>query len=216
MERQNTNVFQYLLRSETFYLPFLFCTRIFQTPCPTPIPPTTTTTTTTTICTTDWDCKVPGHTCKDGICVPQCTPGICLEHAIYHGGNFIERQVTGTFHQCRCGIYLRDHCSYLFFIIVRKLCERTSGCCHWSWSRGEDKWCWLKMKKVIVEPGRESGHISGSKICTNQCEPGVCWEHANYPGGAGGDHSEQHDTQTFHQCRCNNCRKSPMLFISTS
>ena len=77
-----------------------------------------------------------------------------------------------------------------------------NDCCHWSWTQGEGKWCSLKTTKVTVVPGSASGHISGSKICTNQCESGVCWEHARYPGGSGGDHSMNIGAQTFHECRC--------------
>ena len=91
-------------------------------------------------------------------------------------------------------------CSHLYF---RRLCDRTTDCCHWSWSRGGDKKCWLKMMKLSVVPGSASNHISGSKICTNKCEPGTCVEHANYPGGdIGGDTSNRHVTETFHECRC--------------
>ena len=53
-------------------------------------------------------------------------------------------------------------------LYIRRLCKKNNDCCHWSWTQGEDKWCSLKTTKVTVEPGRESGHISGSKICTNQ------------------------------------------------
>ena len=34
---------------------------------------------------------------------PECTPGVCMEHANYPGGGFTEKQLTGTFHQCRWG-----------------------------------------------------------------------------------------------------------------
>ena len=54
-------------------------------------------------------------------------------------------------------------------MIVRELCESTTDCCHWSWSRAETKWCWLKIMKVEVVPGKPSNHISGSKKpCTDK------------------------------------------------
>ena len=89
----------------------------------------------------------------------------------------------------------------IIFMCLRRLCERNADCCHWSWSKGGDKKCWLKMMKLSVVPASESNHVSGSKICTNQCEPGVCWEHARYPGGSGGDASMEHVANTFHECR---------------
>ena len=58
------------------------------------------------------------------------------------------------------------------------------------------------MMKLSVVPASESNHVSGSKICTHQCEPGVCWEHARYPGGSGGDASMEQVAETFHECRC--------------
>ena len=123
-----------------------------------------------------------------------------MEHANYPGGGFTEKQLTGTFHQCRWGEITQS--PVFLSLYFRKLCEGNPDCCHWSWSTGDESWCWLKTKKVTVVPGRESHHISGSKICTNQCEPGVCMEHARYPGGSGGDASMQHVAETFHECRC--------------
>ena len=55
--------------------------------------------------------------------------------------------------------------------------------------------------KLSVVTGSEANHVSGSKICTNQCEPGVCMEHARYPGGSGGDASMQQVANTFQECR---------------
>ena len=89
---------------------------------------------------------------------------------------------------------------YFMVVMVRELCERTDFCCHWSWSKGtgpRGQRCWLKERKVKVVGGPQSNHISGSKICTHQCQPGVCWEHANYPGGDIG----RTVTDTFHECR---------------
>ena len=84
----------------------------------------------------------------------------------------------------------------------RRLCERNTDCCHWSWSKGGEKKCWLKMMKLSVVPASESNHVSGSKNCTIQCEPGTCLEHANYVGGGGGASNSAHVTETYQECRC--------------
>ena len=89
-----------------------------------------------------------------------------------------------------------------YYLYLRRLCERNTDCCHWSWSKSGEKKCWLKTMKLSVVQGSQSNHVSGSKICTNQCEPGVCWEHARYPGGSAGDASMEQVAETFHECRC--------------
>ena len=103
--------------------------------------------------------------------------------------------------------YKGTHFYYFIIIMFRKLCERNDFCCHWSWNKGTGPRggrCWLKERKVNVDRGPQAKKffISGSKICTHQCEPGICWEHANYPGGdIGGGTSSRTVTDTFHQCR---------------